>query len=74
MSAVLFWFRNDLRLHDQPALHAALASGATHLLPVVCLPPADEPTPWGFARVGVHRDSGPRRKATAHPQQQTLDF
>lgn len=22
----------------------------------------------------VHRDSGPRRKATAHPQQQTLDF
>ncbi|MBP7441215.1 MAG: deoxyribodipyrimidine photo-lyase, partial [Acidovorax sp.] len=47
MSTVLFWFRNDLRLHDQPALAAALASGATHLLPVVCLPRADEATPWG---------------------------
>lgn len=55
MSIVLFWFRNDLRLHDQPALHAALTSGATHLLPVVCLPAPDESTPWGFARVGPHR-------------------
>ena len=55
MSAVLFWFRNDLRLHDQPALQAALTGGATHLLPVVCLPAADESTPWGCARVGLHR-------------------
>ena len=55
MSTVLFWFRNDLRLHDQPALCAALTSGATHLLPVVCLPAPDERTPWGFARVGAHR-------------------
>jgi len=55
MNTVLFWFRNDLRLHDQPALHAALTSGATHLLSVVCLPAADETTPWGFARVGPHR-------------------
>ncbi len=55
MSTVLFWFRNDLRLHDQPALRAALTSGATHLLPVVCLPAPDECTPWGFARVGAHR-------------------
>ena len=57
MSTVLFWFRSDLRLHDQPALHAALASGATHLLPVVCRPPADEVTPWGFARVRPHRQA-----------------
>ena len=55
MNTVIFWFRNDLRLHDQPALAAALASGATHLLPVVCLPAPDERTPWGFARVGAHR-------------------
>ena len=55
MSTVLFWFRSDLRLHDQPALRAALTSGATHLLPVVCLPTPDESTPWGFARVGAHR-------------------
>ena len=55
MSTVLLWFRNDLRLHDQPAQHVALTSGATHLLPVVCLPAPDERTPWGFARVGAHR-------------------
>ena len=48
MSTVLFWFRNDLRLHDQPALRAALTSGATHLLPVVCLPAPDERTPWAL--------------------------
>lgn len=53
MSTVIFWFRSDLRLHDQPALAAAI-QGATHLLPVVC-GLADEPTPWGFSRVGPHR-------------------
>ena len=57
MSTVLFWFRNDLRLHDQPALHAALHSGASHLLPVVCPAPADEASLWGFARVGPHRQA-----------------
>lgn len=55
MSTVLFWFRNDLRLHDQSALHAACQLGAQHLLPVVCLPDVQATTPWGFARVGVHR-------------------
>ncbi len=78
MSTVLFWFRNDLRLHDQPALHAALTSGATHLLPVVCRPPAGEDTPWGFARVGPHRqafvaaalrDLGARLAALGNPLQ-----
>ncbi|CAN7511364.1 DASH family cryptochrome [Acidovorax sp. LjRoot66] len=52
---VLFWFRSDLRLHDQGALAAALGSGATHLVPVHCQPPADEAAPWGFARRGLHR-------------------
>ncbi len=78
MSAVLFWFRNDLRLHDQPALHAALHSSATHLLPVACLPPLDEGTRWGFARVGAHRqafaaaalrDLGARMAALGNPLQ-----
>ena len=55
MSPVIFWFRNDLRLHNQPALHAALAQGSRHLLPVLCLPDAASPTPWGFARIGPHR-------------------
>lgn len=55
MIPVIFWFRNDLRLHDQPALHAALAHGARQLLPVLCLPDAAVPGPWGFARIGPHR-------------------
>ncbi|CAJ0782944.1 Cryptochrome DASH [Ralstonia condita] len=55
MSTVLFWFRNDLRLHDQPALRAACASGAQHIVPVYCHADYDEPTAWGFARVGRHR-------------------
>jgi len=32
----LLWFRRDLRLHDHPALHAALADD-TPVLPVFCL-------------------------------------
>lgn len=55
MSTVLFWFRNDLRLHDRPALHAALPSGGAHLLPVACRPVPEDTTPRGFARVGPHR-------------------
>ena len=59
MKTVLFWFRNDLRLHDQPALAQAMAlatqQGAA-LLPVFCdAPPAT--TRWGFARVGPHRQA-----------------
>ena len=57
MSTVLFWFRNDLRLHDQSALHAACQLGTQYLLPVVCLPDVQATTPWGFARIG------PRRRA-----------
>lgn len=56
---LLFWFRQDLRLHDNAALHHAIGlaqqRGAA-LLPVVVQPPPDERvTPWGFARVGPHR-------------------
>ena len=53
-STVIYWFRNDLRLHDNAAL-AQACRGTTHLVPVFCHPPADEVTPWGFARVGPHR-------------------
>lgn len=58
MGPVIFWFRSDLRLHDQPALQAAqdlaIESGRG-LLPVFCLPDAAQTTPWGFARWGVRR-------------------
>lgn len=55
MSTVIFWFRHDLRLDDQPALHAACQAGTRHLLPVYCLPDLGERSPWGFARMGNHR-------------------
>ena len=59
MKTVLFWFRSDLRLHDQPALAHATALAAQQgaaLLPVFChAPPAT--TRWGFERVGPHRQA-----------------
>ncbi len=55
MSRALFWFRNDLRLEDNPALRAA-ASEATTLLPVYVHDPSQRaPTAWGFPRVAIHR-------------------
>lgn len=54
MKAV-YWFRQDLRLHDNPALlHACEASD--ELLPVVFTGQhSADVTPWGFARKGSHR-------------------
>ncbi len=43
MSASLLWFRIDLRLADNPALHAAIASGA--VIPVFIWDPKSE-EPW----------------------------
>jgi len=51
----LYWFRNDLRLGDNPALAEACASSSA-LLPVFCHDPAqDADTRWGFVRRGPHR-------------------
>lgn len=55
LPTAIYWFRNDLRLHDQPGLGAALAASAGALLAVFCLPPADAPSPWGFPRMGSMR-------------------
>lgn len=55
MSTVLFWFCNDLRLHDQPALLAACAEPTQNLVPVYCLPDQVEITAWGFTRLGMNR-------------------
>ena len=52
---VIFWFRSDLRLHDQPALSAAIESGASHLLPVYCHPDPERWSAWGFNRESSHR-------------------
>lgn len=56
---VIFWFRNDLRLHDQLALQQAILLAQdlqTWLLPVyVHDSQLLTPTQWGFARTGPHR-------------------
>lgn len=57
---VVFWFRHDLRLHDNPALAHAMQLArqrGTWLLPVVVHDPAQTTalTPWGFARQGPYR-------------------
>ncbi|HVV70173.1 MAG TPA: deoxyribodipyrimidine photo-lyase, partial [Verrucomicrobiae bacterium] len=40
----LVWFRLDLRLNDQPALHAAITAGGP-VIPVFIHAP-DEEAPW----------------------------
>jgi len=45
-SPCIVWFRDDLRLSDHPALHAAFSSGA----PVICLYVLDEGSPAPNAR------------------------
>jgi deoxyribodipyrimidine photo-lyase len=47
-SPCIVWFRDDLRLSDHPALHAAAASGA----PVICLYVFDEPDIRNARRLG----------------------
>ena len=49
MSRVIYWFRNDLRLADSPALIAA-CKAASSLIPVYIKPAAEENTRWGFTR------------------------
>lgn len=58
-SGVVYWFRNDLRLHDNPALQQAIALAnqrKTWLLPVYVHDTALKLTsPWGFTRTSEHR-------------------
>lgn len=60
MSAgVIYWLRNDLRLHDNPALLLAAQRAREQggwLLPVYLHDPEQQlDTRWGFARMGSHR-------------------
>ena len=57
MTTVIYWFHNDLRLLDNPALTQA-CNAAPQLLPVYVHDPesaGDAMTRWGFARTGPHR-------------------
>ncbi|WP_291932846.1 DASH family cryptochrome [Limnohabitans sp.] len=59
MRTTIYWFRNDLRLHDQRALQQAVehaqAEQQALLLVYVHEPAQDEDTAWGFRRMGAHR-------------------
>ena len=54
MKTTLYWFRNDLRLHDNPALLRAIADSDAIQF-VYCHPPGDQRLNWGFERQGHHR-------------------
>ena len=53
--SVIYWFRNDLRLHDNPSLQKAIDTG----LPVIPVFIVDDAFttqhPLGFERMGAHR-------------------
>jgi deoxyribodipyrimidine photo-lyase len=55
VKTAIYWFRNDLRLGDNPAFIKA-CKAADYLLPVyVHQPNLGQETQWGFARIGEHR-------------------
>ena len=56
---VIVWFRNDLRVHDNPVLSAAAARGGAEgstVVPVYCFDPRTfGETPWGSPKTGGYR-------------------
>ena len=56
MSRAILWFRNDQRLNDNAALHAA-CKAHEEVLPVLIIDPRQHSaSPWGFARTGSFRE------------------
>ncbi|EME29909.1 Blue-light photoreceptor PHR2 [Galdieria sulphuraria] len=54
-SKIIVWFRNDLRLHDNPALFRAAEEGSL-ILPVYCFDPRQfGKTSFGFEKTGRYR-------------------
>ncbi len=54
MTTIIYWFRNDLRLEDNPAFKEACRD-ATLLLPIyIHANYKDELTHWGFPRIANH--------------------
>jgi DASH family cryptochrome len=54
-SKIIVWFRNDLRLHDNPALYRAAEEGSL-ILPVYCFDPRQfGKTSFGFEKTGRYR-------------------
>jgi deoxyribodipyrimidine photo-lyase len=55
MQTAIYWFRNDLRLTDNPALNDACARARKLALLHVVPLGERHPTRWGFERSGPHR-------------------
>ncbi len=55
MTAVVYWFRNDLRVSDNPAFTQACVQTDKVLPAYVHDPKHDAQTQWGFERMGAHR-------------------
>lgn len=55
MKLIIYWFRNDLRVKDNPGFFQACADGDCLLPIVINNPQNNEITEWGFERVGRHR-------------------
>lgn len=55
MHSVIHWFRNDLRLDDNPALGGSAATAGRLLCVYLHEPRHDRATRWGFPRMGAHR-------------------
>lgn len=60
-SAVIYWFRNDLRLQDNPAFDLAYEAARHASAPLLAVYLHDlkhaQPTRWGFDRMGSHRQA-----------------
>lgn len=54
MRTLIYWFRNDLRLADNPAF-AQACSNADYLLPVYIHDSKEQDMVYGFERQGIHR-------------------
>jgi deoxyribodipyrimidine photo-lyase len=54
---IIVWFRNDLRLFDNPALHAAAAETGSAIIPLYIFDTKDHTRPWrsgGASRVWLY--------------------
>lgn len=51
----IYWFRNDLRLTDNPALSEACEASDPVEFVFIRSPQEAAMTPWGFPRLGIHR-------------------
>lgn len=53
--SALFWFRNDLRTHDQAVLNRLIKSCTSLQTAYIFNRSTYAPTPWGFSRTGAFR-------------------